>query len=133
MCLSSPRTSFYIPYHFGISEFPAGFSLESQRPSKAFFDEKLNYPFQPDPLKAFWMFSNFRNKLSSASTDIIASVKALAVQIENDALTVQKPIEEAARRLYARDKTAAMQILTNYSNGIYLSSIEAMQKVLSEK
>jgi hypothetical protein len=60
-------------------------------------------------------------------------VKALAMEIENDALAVQKPIEEAARRLYARDKTAAMQILTNYSNGIYLSSIEAMQKVLSEK
>jgi len=133
MCLSSPRTSFYIPYHFGISEFPAGFSLESQRPSKAFFNEKLNCPFQADPLKAFWMFSNFRNKISSAPIETIATVKALAMEIENDAFTLQKPIEEAARRLYARDKTAAMQILTNYSNGIYLSSIEAMQKVLSEK
>jgi hypothetical protein len=60
-------------------------------------------------------------------------VKALAVEIENDAFTLQKPIEEAARRLYARDKTAAVRILTNYSNGIYLSSIEAMQKVLSEE
>ncbi len=133
MCLSSPRTSFYIPYHFGISEFPAGFSLESQRPSKAFFDEKLNCPFQTDPLKAFWMFSNFRNKLSDTSVDTISAVKALAVEIENDALAVQNTIEEAARRLYAKDKTAAMQILTNYSNGIYLSSMEAMQKVLSEK
>jgi dipeptidase len=133
MCLSSPRTSFYIPYHFGLSEFPTGFSLESQRPSKAFFNEKLNCHFQADPLNAFWMFSNFRNKLSGASAETIASAKALAVQIENDAITLQKPIEEAARRLYARDKTAAMQILTNNSNGIYLSSIEAMQKVLSEK
>ena len=133
MCLSSPRTSFYIPYHFGISEFPAGFSLDSQRPSKTFFNEKLNRPFQTDLFKAFWMFSNFRNKLSDAPVDTIASVKALAVQIENDALTVQKPIEETARRLYARDKNAAMQILNNYSKGIYLSSIEAMQKVLSEK
>ena len=52
---------------------------------------------------------------------------------ENDAFDLQKPLEEAARRLYARDKTAAMQILTNYSNGIYLSSMEVMQKVLSEK
>ncbi|MHC4532929.1 MAG: C69 family dipeptidase [Planctomycetota bacterium] len=133
MCLSSPRTSFYIPYHFGISEFPSGFSLDSQRPSKTFFNEKLNRPFQTDLFKVFWMFSNFRNKLSGASADTIASVKALAVRIENDALTVQKPVEEAARRLYAKDKTAAMQILANYSKGIYLSSIEAMQKVLSEK
>jgi len=133
MCLSSPRTSFYIPYHFGISEFPTGFSLESQRPSKAFFNEKLNCSFQADSLKAFWMFSNFRNKLSDAPVETIASVKALAVQIENNAFTLQKPLEEAARRLYARDKAAAMQILTNYSNGIYLKSIEAMQKILSQK
>jgi len=133
MCLSSPRTSFYIPYHFGISEFPAGFSLESQRPSKDFFNDKLNCPFQAEPLKAFWMFSNFRNKLSGASINTIAEVKALAMENENDAFDLQKPLEEAARRLYARDKTAAMQILTNYSSGIYLSSIEAMQKVLSEK
>ncbi len=133
MCLSSPRTSFYVPYHFGISEFPAGFSMESQRPSKAFFDEKLNKPFQTDLFRAFWMFSNFRRKLSNASNDKVALVKAFAVEIENDAFILQKPVEEAARRLYARDKIAAMKILTNYSSGIYLSSIEAMQKVLSEK
>ncbi|MHC4584552.1 MAG: C69 family dipeptidase [Planctomycetota bacterium] len=132
MCLSSPRTSFYIPYHFGISEFPAGFSLELQRPSKTFFNEKLNCSFQNGLLKAFWMFSNFRNKLSDAPVETITTVKALAMEIENDAFTLQKPIEETARRLYVKDKTAAMQILTNYSNGIYLSSVEAMQKVLSE-
>ena len=133
MCLSSPRTSVYIPYHFGISKFPAGLSLESKRPSKAHFDKKLNNPFQVNPLEAFWMFSNFRNKVSDAPTDTISKIKATAVEIEDDALIMQKPIEEAARRLYARDKKAAMKILTNYSNGIYLFSIEAMQKVLLEK
>ena len=76
---------------------------------------------------------NFRKNVSDASVDTISRIKAAAVEIENDAMIMQKPIEGAARRLYARDKTAAMKILTNYSNGIYLSSIEAMQKVLSEK
>jgi dipeptidase len=133
MCLSSPRTSFYIPYHFGISEFPSGFSLESQRPSKAFFNQKLSCTFKSDPLNAFWMFSNFRNKISGAPIETITKVKSLAVEIENDALTLQQPLEETAHLLYPRDKDAAMQILTNYSKGIYLSSIEAMQKILSEK
>jgi dipeptidase len=133
MCLSSPRTSFYIPYHFGISKFPAGFALQSQRPSKEFFEERLNRPFQTDPLEAFWMYSSFRKKVSDAPFKTIAEVKALAVEIENDALTIQEPVEETARRLYTEDKTAAMQILTNYSSGIYLSSIEAMRKVLSTK
>ncbi|MHC4744868.1 MAG: C69 family dipeptidase [Planctomycetota bacterium] len=27
MCLASPRTSFYIPFHFGISDFPVGFAI----------------------------------------------------------------------------------------------------------
>ena len=133
MCLSSPRTSFYIPYHFGISEFPAGYALESQRPSKEFFNEKLNSPFQADSLEAFWMFSNFRNKVSDAPADTISKIKAIAVGIENDALTMQKPLEQTAPRLYARDKAAAIQLLDNWSNWLYLSSIEAMQKVLSEK
>jgi dipeptidase len=133
MCLSSPRTSFYIPYHFGISKFPAGFALESQRPSKAFFNEQLDCSFQADLLKAFWMFSNFRNKMSDASIDTITKVKTLAVEIGNDAFVLQKPLEETARRLYTRDKTAAMQMLSNYSKGIYLSCIEAMQTVLNEE
>ena len=133
MCLSSPRTSVYIPYHFGISEFPAGFSLESQKPSKDYFNKKLNSLFQVNPFEAFWMFSNFRNKVSDASVNTISKIKAAAVEIESNALTIQKPIEEAARRLYSKDKTTAIQILTNYSNGIYLSSIGAMQKILLEK
>ena len=31
VCLASPRTSFYIPFHFGIGDFPAGFRLQSQQ------------------------------------------------------------------------------------------------------
>lgn len=132
-CLASPRTSFYIPFHFGISEFPAGFCMESQRPSKIVFDEKVGCPFQADPLQAFWMFSNFYNKVYGASANTISRVKTLAEDIENDAFTLQKPLEEAARRLYTEDKVTAMKVLANYSNGIYLSSIETMHRVLSEK
>jgi len=132
-CLAPPCTSFYIPFHFGISEFPAGFRLESQRPSKIFYDEKVGCPFQADPLQAFWMFFNFYNKVDNASANKISRVKALAKEIEKNASTLQKPLEEAARRLYTEDKVTAMRILANYSNGIYLSSVEAMHKVLSEK
>ncbi len=132
-CLASPRTSFYIPFHFGVSKFPAGFCLESQRPSKIAFDEKVGCPFQADPLQAFWMFSNFYNKVYGASANTISRVKTLTEEIEDDAFALQKPLEEAACRLYTKNKVAAMRMLANYSNGIYLSSMEAMHKVLSEK
>ncbi len=90
-------------------------------------------PFQTDPLQAFWMFSNFRNKFDNASANTISGVKTLAEEIENNAFTLQKPLEEAACRLYTKDKVAAMRMLAHYSNGIYLSSVEAMHRALSEK
>ena len=132
-CLAPPRTSFYIPFHFGISDFPAGFSSKSERPSLAFYDEKVSCTFRPDPLQAFWTFSNFRNKVHDASANTITRVKAQAGQIEDNALSLQRPLEEAACRLYPEDKTTAMRILANYSNGLYLSSMEAMDRVLSKK
>lgn len=132
-CLASPRTSFYIPFHFGIPDFPAGFSSKSQRPSVDLYNRKVGAPFRLDPLRAFWTFYNFYNKLNAAPAETIALAKASAEQIEKSAFAVQKSLEETARRLYAKDKEAAMQILANYSNGIYLSSLQAMDRLLSNK
>ncbi len=133
ICLAPPRTSFYIPFHFGISDFPAGFSSKSERPSIISYNERVGRAFRADPLQAFWTFSNFYNKVHGASANTITRVKAQAEQIENNALSLQRPLEESACRLYPEDKATAMRILANYSNGLYLSSIEAMDRVLSKK
>ncbi len=133
VCLAPPRTSFYIPFHFGISDFPAGFSSKSERPSVVFYNEKVDGTFRADPLKAFWTFSNFYNKVHRASAKTITKVTAQAEQIEKNALSLQGPLEEAACRIYREDKAKAMRILANYSNGLYLSSMEAMDSVLSKK
>jgi len=132
-CLAPPRTSFYIPFHFGISDFPAGFSSKSERPSVIFYNEKVDCAFRADPLQAFWTFSNFYNKVHGASIKTITRIKTQAEQIENNALSLQRPLEETACRLYREDKATAMLILANYSNGIYLSSLEAMDRILSDK
>ena len=55
------------------------------------------------------------------------------MEIEKKAFEIQKPLEEAARRVYVRDKTAAVKILENYSNGLYLSSLTAMEAIVSER
>ncbi|MHC4693453.1 MAG: C69 family dipeptidase [Planctomycetota bacterium] len=133
ICLAPPRTSFYIPFHFGISDFPAGFSSKSERPSIISYNEKVNCAFRADPLQAFWTFSNFYNKVHGASNQTITRIKAQAEQIENNALSLQQPLEETTSKLYKQNKATAMQILANYSNGLYLSSIEAMDRVLSDK
>jgi hypothetical protein len=54
----------------------------------------------------------------------------LCRKVEKNALALQKPLEEAARSIYKEDKTTAMRVLANYSNGVYLSSMEAMGTVL---
>ena len=130
VCLASPRTSFYVPFHFGISDFPAGFRLESQRPTREAYDRRVQAPFAANPQEAFWMFSNFRDKVDRRGPTAVAAVKAAAQRIERDAVAVQKPVEEAARRLYKTDKTTALRLLENYSKRIYLSCTEAMGNIL---
>ena len=66
------------------------------------------------------------------SPEVIAQIRARAEEIEKSAVAIQGPLEEAARRVYARDKTAAVKILENYSNGLYLSSLAAMEKIIHE-
>ncbi len=132
MSLAPPRMSFYIPYHFGISDFPAGFSSESERPSNSFYDAKVNAPFKNDLLNAFWTFSNFYHKVNGASPEIIARVRTRAEQIEKNAYAIQKPLEDAVRRVYAEDKATAIKMLENYSKGLYLSSLAAMEQIIHE-
>ena len=130
--LASPCSSTYIPFHFGIPAFPAGFSSKSEKPSMTFYNEKVNSPFRADPFEAFWTFTNFRTKVDTAYPGKIVKVKALCRKVETNALALQNPLEQAARTIYTEDKTTAIRIRANYSQGIYLSSMEAMATVLSK-
>jgi dipeptidase len=130
--LASPDTSFYLPFHFGIADFPAGFSGPSERPSDAVFNAHTRAPFQADPLNAFWTFSNFRDKIHN-TPPAIAQTQTQAEAIMVLARQLQKPVEEAAARLYAkREDATARDTLANFSRGIYLSALEAMDSIVSE-
>ncbi|MHC4118341.1 MAG: C69 family dipeptidase [Planctomycetota bacterium] len=130
--LAPPRTSIYIPFHFGISDFPAGYRSISKRPSMDFFSGKVSSPFKADSRQAFWTFSNFRDKVDGASGDVIEEIRTRAEQIEKRALATQKPFEEAACRSHAQNKEAAAKLMANFSHGIYLSSLETMEKIISD-
>jgi dipeptidase len=131
VCLASPRTSFFIPFHFGISEFPTGLLLNSQRPTPVAYNARVHAPFLPNPQEAFWTFSNFRDKVEAAGPTVVVRAKGAARQLEGNVLGLQKPVEEAACDLYGKDKVTTVRLLENYSKGVYLSAIEAMSAVLS--
>lgn len=133
VCLASPCLSFYHPFHFGISKFPGGWASDVGVPSERSYRAWVESLFHADPLQAFWTYSNFRHKVESEYGDKITVVRAEIDEVERRAFGMQKPLEEVATRLYRTDKKAAMEILSNYSNGLYLSAMEAMDRALSER
>jgi len=133
VCLSSPRTSFYIPFHFGIPDFPAGWRLESERPTGKVYTHRVQAPFAANPQEAFWVYSNFRDKADDAGPAMVARTKAEAERLEREAVAMQPSIEEAARRLYEKDRASAMRLLENYAKGVYLSSLEAMSTICARE
>ncbi len=133
LCLTKPCTSFYIPFYFGIDDFPRAFYTQSHRPSLNFYRRKVEPPFQTAPNQAFWTFSSFANKVDRDYETTITRVKAESRRLENRAFSLQKPIEEIALKLYTKDKAASMDLLANYSKGLYLSALEATDRILSQK
>ncbi len=132
VCLAEPRTSVYLPFHFGISDFPSGFRTECERPASEVFDRRVAGPFVADPHEAFWTFSNFRNKVDRQGPALVAATRTEALRIESRAVAMQKPLEEVARRLHETDRIAAGELLANFSKGLYLSALEGMDKVLRQ-
>jgi membrane dipeptidase len=132
VCLASPRTSFYIPFHFGIADFPAGYRLESERPTAEAYDARVQAAFAANPQEAFWMFSNFRDKMDRRGPAAMERLRARMQRVERTAVALQAPVEQAARRLYDADRDMAARLLENYSKGVFASSMEAMSAVLSE-
>jgi len=133
VCLASPRTSFYVPFHFGITDFPAGWRLESERPTRAYYDRKVQAPFAANPLEAFWTFSNFRDRVAGKGHAAVKAARKRALDLERHAMELQEPVEQAARQLYETDRPAAARLLENYSKGVYLASLEAMGAILAEE
>jgi len=54
-------------------------------------------------------------------------------RLETRALTLQRQLEEIALKLYPKDRAADMDLLANYSKGLYLSALEATDRILSQK
>jgi microsomal dipeptidase-like Zn-dependent dipeptidase/dipeptidase len=133
MCLAPPETSVFIPYYLGISDFPLGFVTDTARPTRELFAQRLSAPFRPDPLGAFWTFSNFREKVLSMASDTRTRTLKAARAIENRALRLQNSFDACARELYTQDKSAAQALLANFSNGLYMSALDAMTQTLGHE
>jgi len=132
VCLAEPRTSVYLPFHFGITDFPAGFRTQPEQPASDVYDRKVGATFVVDPREAFWVFSNFRDKADRQGPALVAAARTQAQRIESQAVAMQKPLEDTARRLYETDPIGAGELLTNFSYGLYLLALEGMDTALKQ-
>ena len=127
-CLSAPETSVFIPFHFGIPDFPAGFRTVAERPTQELFDRKVRSPFRPDASQAFWTFSNFRNKALVMSDSARTRIRNKAETIEASAM---RSIETATEGLHSASPDATMKLLQALPGDIYLSALTMMAEVQS--
>lgn len=132
VCLASPRTSFFLPFHFGIPDFPAGFRGQRERPSAGTFKRMVEASFKADASQAFWTFSNFRDKIVNGRPEGVVAVRARTERFERDAVAKQQLIEPIAVRECESGRGRVGRLLVNYSKGLYLSSLEEMHALLSE-
>ena len=130
VCLAAPETSVFIPFHFGIPDFPAGFRSESQRPTSEFFARKITSPFQPDPSQAFWTFANFRHKAEKMPDSQRSRIRAEAEAIEASTLLANQTATEG---LHSAAPDATMKLLQALPANAYLSALTMMTENLASE
>lgn len=127
VCLGRPCTSVYVPFHFGITQFPAGYETEKERPSAEYYIEKTEGPQTIDPAETFWIFSNFSCKADDAYTEVITNVRTALGNIEKQTLTSQVSWEEEVLSIYTENRSKALEMLTDYGRRIYLSALDSLR------
>jgi len=132
VCLGPPCTSPYIPFYFGMVDFPGGFISAGQRPAEDVYRQYVSSPFEIKPLLAFYMFSNFHDKINSEYGSMIGEVQASIKEVESRALVMQGPFELMVAQSYITDSSAIAEMLSNYSRGVYLSAIEMMHGIMAK-
>ena len=132
VCLASPRTSFYIPFHFGIADFPAGYRLPSQRPTAEAYERKVQTPFTANPQEAFWTFSNFRDKMDRKGPEAMERLKAEVQSLAGHSFRLENTVDHRVASLLQKGDTAIVaEELKTASEDVYQRSLEAMSRVLS--
>ncbi len=132
LCLSWPCTSCFVPFHYGISEIPAGWqSGGTAMPDAETWELWMEPPFQADEEYAFTTALNCRARVSEDYRGRIVPLRGRLDAIEAEALEGQSSFEDDVLEVWNGDPEKAAAMLLDFSTRIYLSSQEAMAEVLT--
>ena len=120
-CLSSPSSSIFLPFYFGAHEFPDDYRLSDATGSES--------SASPAAYDLFWQL---QHKVDSAYSQRIGTVRERLDAIETRAFALQAEVEQTARQTYVVDLQLSLQLLENFSGGLYLSAKSDVEVLLSE-
>ncbi|MBN2170112.1 MAG: C69 family dipeptidase [Candidatus Krumholzibacteriota bacterium] len=133
-CLGRPCTGCFVPFYFGVPDFPAGWRAGGpDRPDPEAWRAWVAPPFRSDPLNAYATALNFQVRLDACYGARIGALREWLDDIEARAVWLQASFEDTARRLQRRDPEAAAAMLLDFARGFHASALEAMSETLSEK
>ncbi|OGF67445.1 MAG: hypothetical protein A2Y62_09130 [Candidatus Fischerbacteria bacterium RBG_13_37_8] len=128
-------SSVLTPWYAGITETPAPYSKQYN------IEDNLTaifhfYPpagtFDYDDSKAFWIFNELENLVDLNYRINITRVKPVWQAYEQDGYKLQPVIEKTVLELYEKDKTLAMEYLTDYCTERALGAIEKARKMIKQ-
>jgi len=132
MCLGNPCSSFYIPFHFGINQFPEGYFTLVEKPTEDYFIEKASLnTTMPEEVYwrnvgfTHWMLDNFNNHHKRFDT--------YRRDFELQLIIAKADAEKTALDIYGTDKSKATQVLENFFTDQYEKSYKVMEAILSSK
>ncbi len=135
--LGPPCTSVYLPFHFGMEDFPSCYVTATESPTISNWQARVSTPFEADARQAYWTFSGFHHWVFEDYTNLRKPMGEFVRQFQNRAFIMRDNLEATwLRPNHAPGLTqpALFQaMVTNYNYGLYLQAIEGMREVLPEK
>lgn len=112
--VSSPLTTPYVPYYFGIQSLPESYTVAGP---------------VADPRSAFWQFRALTTLLEPRLRKRIGNILPVWQHFEKNLFAMQTEVERTAANLYKKDKQLAANFLTFYSNGLALQALEMAKSI----
>lgn len=110
--VGAAMTTPYIPYYFGVKEIPEPFQTAGPE-----FDEN----------SAYWRFRGLTTRLEQGFPERLKDILGVWLDMEKRLFALQPAVEQTALTLYKKDKDAARDFLTFYSNGLALKTLEKLK------
>lgn len=128
--IGSPCASIYVPFYYGINEFPSAYRNDHEIASHEEYLEILDRPVGSGLDNAFWTFSRIRNLVAADYARLAPSLRANLDELQAKAIAEQATFETAALDFYKVDKNAMTAMFESLAVGYYKRTVEKATEIL---